>query len=469
MLLWKQNKNTDTYFFKNDNFFLLKMNQALADSTLNNYINEFTTTEASLNSSTVSTSNTTLSVCTLTGAQSSDQTQPLVNKIKYLEEELSNAKADKEFVWSLWKQLQLSNPNVTNAISQVVQREKDKSEIKDRKVLEILKIKDRKLEQNEKIINGLNSDLADLKSRLKNFEFESVAKHEEIELLKNNVKTKEDKEQMYEQIIRLRDDKLEKIVKDNEQEKIYLINKVRDLNQEMEAIKFDCEKKSSELEVRSLELKTVSENYEKLLNELNRFKDSIDKSLKTENDALRSELKQKDEALAKVRSDFESLETKMNSNLDYMNQQDKLIKQLKQIQNDQQNTILGQKNTYEVLDSENLSLKKMYNDLMNKFEMFVQQDKSSQLVQRVEKLEAKDKINKDLLKTKNNEIEKLKMELDMFKEKLGYAESIVNELNRKCEILSDNVKFLVFIILANLIIIFQKFYFLGKNSKLKIF
>lgn len=441
MLLWQQNKNTDTYFFANDNFFSFKMNQILANSTLNNYLNEFTTAEASLNSSAVSTSNPTLSVCTLTGVQSSDKTQSLVNKIKYLEEELANVKADKEFVWSLWKQLQSSNPNLTSAISQVVQREKDKSEIKDRKVLEILKIKDRKLEENEKTITKLNSDIADIKSRIKNFELESVAKHEEIELLKNNLKTKEDKDKMYEQIIRLRDDKLEKIVKDNEQEKIYLINKVNDMNQEMEALKFECGKKASELEVRGLELKTVSENYEKLLNELNHFKDSIDKSLKTENDALRSELNQKGETLVKIRQDFESLEAKMNSNLEYMNQQDKLIKQLKQIQNDQQNTIKGQKSTYELLDSENLSLKKMYNDLMNKFEMFVKQDKSSQLIQKVEKLEAKDKINKDLVKTKNNEIEKLKIELDMFKEKLGYAESIVNELNRKCEILSDNVKF----------------------------
>ncbi|RNA15241.1 centlein isoform X2 [Brachionus plicatilis] len=415
------------------------MNQVLADTTLNNYINEFSMTEASLNSTTASTSNASTSVCTITNIPFSEQAQPLTNKIKYLEEELANAKADKEFVWSLWKQLQSSNPNLTNAIGQVVQREKEKSETKDRKVLEILKIKDRKLEENEKTICSLNSDIGNLQSRIKNSEFELVARHEEIELLKKNVKTSEDKEQMYEQIIRLRDDKLEKLVKDNEQEKIYLLNKVSDLGQEIEAVRFECEKKSSELEVRSLELRTVSENYEKLLRELNHFKESIDQSLKLENDKLRSELKQKIESFEKLRLEFESLEAKMKSNLECMNQQDKLIRQLKQIQNDQQNTILSQKNTYEVLDSENLSVKKMYNDLLNKFESFVQQDKSAHLIAKCEKLEAKEKVSKDLVKTKNNEIEKLKMELDMLKEKLGYAESIVSELNRKCELLSDNV------------------------------
>lgn len=417
------------------------MNQVLGpDTTLNNYINEFSMTEASLNSTMDhSTSNGTSSVCTITNIPLTDHTQSLVNKIKYLEEELANAKADKEFVWSLWKQLQSSNPNLTNAISEVIKREKDKNEIKDRKVLEILKIKDRKLEENEKNINALTTEIENLQSRIKKIEFESVAKHEEIELLKKNVKTNEDKEQMYEQIIRLRDDKMEKIVKDNEQEKIYLINRARDLDQEIDAIRFECDKKTSELEVRNLELKTVSENYEKLLKELNHFKDSIDKSLKCENDSLRSELKQKNEKLGKLKLEFESLDSKMKSNLECMNQQDKLIKQLKQIQNDQQNTILSQKNTYDVLESENLSLKKMYDDLLNKFEMFVQQDQSAHLIDKCEKLEAKEKINKDLIKTKNNEIQKLKMELSMFKEKLGYAESIVNELNRKCELLSDNV------------------------------
>lgn len=31
-------------------------------------------------------------------------------------------KADKEFVWSLWKRLQVANPDVTQAISLVVER-----------------------------------------------------------------------------------------------------------------------------------------------------------------------------------------------------------------------------------------------------------------------------------------------------------------------------------------------------------
>ena len=62
------------------------------------------------------------------------------SRIKYLEEELANTIADKEFVWSLWRQLQSTNPDITSCIGSVVKREKEKAELKDRKVLEILKV-----------------------------------------------------------------------------------------------------------------------------------------------------------------------------------------------------------------------------------------------------------------------------------------------------------------------------------------
>ena len=39
-----------------------------------------------------------------------------------LQEELVQCKADKEFVWSLWKRLQVANPDVTQAISIALQK-----------------------------------------------------------------------------------------------------------------------------------------------------------------------------------------------------------------------------------------------------------------------------------------------------------------------------------------------------------
>eukprot|EP00058_Branchiostoma_floridae_P006739 XP_002592227.1 hypothetical protein BRAFLDRAFT_70964 [Branchiostoma floridae] len=68
-----------------------------------------------------------------------------------LADELSQCQADKEFVWSLWKRLQVASPDITQAISQVIQREKEKAEIKDRKVLDILQTKDNKIHELEEL------------------------------------------------------------------------------------------------------------------------------------------------------------------------------------------------------------------------------------------------------------------------------------------------------------------------------
>lgn len=56
-------------------------------------------------------------------------------RIKHLEEELRNTQADKDFVWSLWRQLQVNNPDLTGAIACAIQREKEKAEQKDKKVI----------------------------------------------------------------------------------------------------------------------------------------------------------------------------------------------------------------------------------------------------------------------------------------------------------------------------------------------
>uniref|UniRef100_A0A3Q2GIT9 Uncharacterized protein n=1 Tax=Cyprinodon variegatus TaxID=28743 RepID=A0A3Q2GIT9_CYPVA len=67
--------------------------------------------------------------------------------------------ADKEFVWSLWKQLQVANPDLTQAVSLVVEREKHKTEMKDRKVLEILQTKDHRIQELEQVKISLKRPL----------------------------------------------------------------------------------------------------------------------------------------------------------------------------------------------------------------------------------------------------------------------------------------------------------------------
>ncbi|XP_015420224.1 PREDICTED: centlein-like [Myotis davidii] len=48
--------------------------------------------------------------------------QLLEEELSSLKEELALCQADKEFVWSLWKRLQVTNPDITQTVSLIVER-----------------------------------------------------------------------------------------------------------------------------------------------------------------------------------------------------------------------------------------------------------------------------------------------------------------------------------------------------------
>ncbi|XP_005726945.1 centlein-like [Pundamilia nyererei] len=93
------------------------------------------------------------------------RTLVLEEQVKTLSDELLQCQADKEFVWSLWKRLQVANPDLTQAVSLVVEREKHKAEIKDRKVLEILQSKDYKIQELEQRVTGQQQEINGLLQR----------------------------------------------------------------------------------------------------------------------------------------------------------------------------------------------------------------------------------------------------------------------------------------------------------------
>ncbi|KAK3776079.1 hypothetical protein RRG08_046746 [Elysia crispata] len=89
----------------------------------------------------------------------------LITQNQALASELAQCQADKDFVWSLWKKLQVSNPDVTEAISLVTQREKERSENKDRKVLEIIQVKDDRIEELQDIVTKQAEEISDALSK----------------------------------------------------------------------------------------------------------------------------------------------------------------------------------------------------------------------------------------------------------------------------------------------------------------
>ncbi|XP_065829067.1 centlein-like isoform X2 [Oscarella lobularis] len=92
----------------------------------------------------------------------------VLNEKRRLGEELAQCTADKEFVWSLWKQLQSSSPDLTSAVSLIVTREKEKNERKDKRVLEILQGKDARILQLEEALLEKSDDLKRCRLQLEN-------------------------------------------------------------------------------------------------------------------------------------------------------------------------------------------------------------------------------------------------------------------------------------------------------------
>uniref|UniRef100_A0A4X2K431 Centlein n=1 Tax=Vombatus ursinus TaxID=29139 RepID=A0A4X2K431_VOMUR len=88
-----------------------------------------------------------------------DELQLLEEELRSVREELCQCQADKEFVWSLWKHLHAANPDLTEAISLVVEREKNKAEARDRKVLEILQVKDARIKELQKRESGSQREI----------------------------------------------------------------------------------------------------------------------------------------------------------------------------------------------------------------------------------------------------------------------------------------------------------------------
>ncbi|KAK1175061.1 hypothetical protein AOXY_G2695, partial [Acipenser oxyrinchus oxyrinchus] len=66
--------------------------------------------------------------------------------------------ADEEFAWSLWKCLQVANPDLTQAVSLVVKRNK-RQRPKTKKVLEILQVKDNKIQKLQQQVTGQQQEI----------------------------------------------------------------------------------------------------------------------------------------------------------------------------------------------------------------------------------------------------------------------------------------------------------------------
>ncbi|XP_018409961.1 PREDICTED: centlein [Nanorana parkeri] len=294
-----------------------------------------------------------------------EHVQQLEEKIDSLTEELSQCQADKEFVWSLWKRLQVGNPDLTQAISLVVEREKSKAEAKDRKVLEILQMKDSQIQELEQRVLGQQQEINNLVQRKIAVDEENTVLKKELDDLQLKLKDKSQELKNTKQSLEKNEEQRAAILKNLEQEKEDLNKKCADLLSDLEKAKkqeaqWRGDKSGIDAKIKALEL-----NLKEAANQMEAMHNKIN-SLSSQVAVKQTELAHKDVDLTRLRKELQGLQNLYKQSNEHAAQQAELIQQLQALNVDTQKVLRSQEDAH---TTETISFQKLYNDLNACYEM----------------------------------------------------------------------------------------------------
>ena len=283
-----------------------------------------------------------------------------------LREEVAQLQADKEFVWSLWKRLQVASPDLTQAIAEVVKREKEKNEVKDRKVLNILNVKDETIAALKRTIEDQSSEIEDLMQKktedeniFRKLEREFQEMSDRVEFQTDQLRSKENKEKTV-------DDLHRHLVEGFEKNKLELNRQLSDHraensvlraeNADLNAIRLVHESKIKGLQE---DIKDVRAQYEKVFLEFEAAKKTIyghDVHVRQ----LQMEHESKIQEVIAARKELEDLWENHRQCKQHAAEQASVINQLQTLQQDTQKMLKTQTDCHTV---EYHSLHAMYKEL----------------------------------------------------------------------------------------------------------
>ncbi|XP_050768577.1 centlein [Gymnogyps californianus] len=288
----------------------------------------------------------------------------LEEELRSLAEELSRCQADKEFVWSLWKHLQVSSPDLTQAVSLVVEREKQKAEVKDRRVLEILQAKDIKIETLEQRLTGQQQEINNLMQRKIAVDEENAHLKNEFSNLNQKFKDKSQELKDTEECAQKKEEQNRLVIKNLEEENKGLNTCCADLLNDLEKLRkqeaqWKTEKSGNDARIKNLET-DLAEAREQM-KELR----SICSNLSSQVAVKQEELSQKDCDVIRAKKELQELQNLYRQNIEHTAQQAELIKQLQALNTDTQKVLKDQEDAH---TAETTSYQKLYNELTLCFE-----------------------------------------------------------------------------------------------------
>ncbi|XP_060068888.1 centlein-like [Ylistrum balloti] len=286
-------------------------------------------------------------------------------------DELRQCQADKDFVWSLWKKLQVANPDVTKAVSLVVQREKEKSENKDRKVLEILQMKDERIEELQTLVAARTKELGEIAVRRMDNQDNFGKLQTEMDCLRDRNSHLEMQLKSFENREKTKSELHHSTVENLQQKNSELHIRCEKLNADLDstkktladhvAQKANLENKSKMLEADVLE--KVS-RFEGIIGELEDSK----KLLRRYDSQLKQSHKEtefKNQELENIRKELSELWGSHNQLTEHSSQQADLIRQLQSLQQDTQKMM---KNAEDAYCMEATSVQDMYTELTHRYD-----------------------------------------------------------------------------------------------------
>ncbi|XP_076584927.1 centlein isoform X2 [Chaetodon auriga] len=283
----------------------------------------------------------------------------LEERVRSLSDELMQCQADKEFVWSLWKRLQVANPDLTQAVSLVVEREKHKAEIKDGKVLEILQCKDYTIQELEQKVTGQRQEINSLAQRRTMVDEENALMKKELTALREQLvnKSQELKEMKTER--RREEEEERQVVRALEEEKEGLTSRCAALRADLEEKERQANSQRDHRDAAQARVKDLEAQLHNAWQELSSLQ-SRSSSLAAQLSSKEREVAEKEEQLGQLRRDCAEVQTLYRQSTEHAAEQSHLIKQLEGLNLDTQKVLRNQEEAH---TADTTSYQRLYKEL----------------------------------------------------------------------------------------------------------
>ncbi|XP_033029605.1 centlein isoform X2 [Lacerta agilis] len=253
---------------------------------------------------------------------------------------------------------------MTQAVSMVVEREKQKAELKDRKVLEILQVKDDKIQTLEQRTCGQQEEINNLVQRKIAVDEENAVLRSELCIFQQKCKDKIQELKDTKECALRKEEQSRLVIKNLEEENEGLSTRYADLLNDLEKLRkreaqWRIEKSGIEAKIKNLEadLTEASGQMENLHSKCN--------DLASQLGVKQTELTQKDLDVARTRKELQELQNLYKQNTEHAAQQAELIQQLQALNMDTQKVLRTQEDAH---TAETVSYQKLYNELTICFE-----------------------------------------------------------------------------------------------------